>query len=156
MKVMMQLSLACCVTVHCCNYISVELLLLTPSYSGGGSILYASYLVSLWPNSISINKYKCVQRSMKAKRMERLTACKKMRLWECFGEMASELIQNKTKHRFLFQFTIYYEVVLRQIALIYWASIMSPLLMRYFWSSKSSQFFKLILHEREVMLREEK
>lgn len=85
-----------CVNMHFCNYIIIELFLLTPSYSGAGSIFYASDLTQLGLNRVLLNRYKCVQSSMKAKRREGLTACKKMGLWEWFREMAFELVQNKT------------------------------------------------------------
>lgn len=83
--------------VYFCNYRVTEFLLLPPSYSEARSILYASYLTLLGLNRVLINKYKYVQSSIKAKRREGLTAWKKTGLWEWFGEMAFELVQNKTK-----------------------------------------------------------
>lgn len=66
---------------------------------------------------------------------EGLTACKKAGLWNGPERWLWSQLEKRQMHRFLPQFALHCEAVLRQIALTYWASTMSPLLTHYFWPS---------------------
>lgn len=93
---------------------------------------------------------------MTAKGREKLTACKKMGLWEWFREMTLSWFEIRQMHRFLPQFALHYEAVLMQIALPYWASTMSPLLMHYFWPSKYNLSCSFYMKRKRCSERENK